>query len=135
MNGVILLKHPSNKGYGASIKTGLSRAKFDNICITDADGTYPLEKIPSLLKKISDHDMVVGARVGDGVDYSWIRSIPKFFLQHYVNFITSSYDPDINAGLRIFDKEKAKKFYKLYPNGFSLTTTITILYVILFLFL
>jgi len=125
-NGVLLLKHPSNKGYGASIKTGLSRAKFDNICITDADGTYPLEKIPSLLKKISDHDMVVGARVGDGVDYSWIRSIPKFFLRHYVNFITSSSVPDINSGLRIFDKAKAKQFYKIYPDGFSLTTTITI---------
>ena len=125
-NGVLLLKHPSNKGYGASIKTGLSRAKYDNICITDADGTYPLEKIPSLLDKMSEHDMVVGARIGDGVDYSWIRSIPKFFLRHYVNFITSSSVPDINSGLRIFDKAKAKQFYKIYPDGFSLTTTITI---------
>lgn len=124
--GITLLKHPYNRGYGASIKTGLSRARYDNICITDADGTYPLEKIPSLLEKMSDQDMIVGARIGDGVDYSWIRSIPKFFLRHYVNFITNRSVPDINSGLRIFDKEKAKKFYKLYPDGFSLTTTITI---------
>lgn len=129
MNGVILLRHSSNKGYGASIKTGLSRSKYDNICITDADGTYPLEKIPFLLDKICDHDMVVGARIGSGVDYSWVRSIPKFFLRYYVNFITSSSVPDINSGLRIFDKGKAKQFYKLYPDGFSLTTTITIAFI------
>ena len=129
MTGVILLKHPTNKGYGASIKTGLSRSKYENICITDADGTYPLDKIPCLLEKIGDNDMVVGARIGSGVDYSWIRSIPKFFLRHYVNFITSSSVPDINSGLRIFDKDKAKQFYKLYPDGFSLTTTITIAFI------
>ena len=129
MNRIILLRHPSNKGYGASIKTGLSRSKYDNICITDADGTYPLEKIPFLAEKMNDHDMVVGARIGNDVNYSWLRSIPKFFLRHYVNFITSSSIPDINSGLRIFDKGKAKQFHKLYPDGFSLTTTITIAFI------
>ena len=129
LTDIVSLKHPQNRGYGASIKTGLSRAKFENVCITDADGTYPLDKIPSLLTKMSDYDMVVGARIGSDVEYSWIRSIPKYFLRHYVNFITSSAVPDINSGLRIFKKDKAKQFYKLYPDGFSLTTTITIAFI------
>ena len=45
---IIVEKHKINKGYGASIKTGLRLAKFDSICITDADGTYPNEKISEL---------------------------------------------------------------------------------------
>lgn len=129
LTGATLIKHTNNRGYGASIKTGLSSAKYENICITDADGTYPLEKIPALLVKMKEHDMVVGARTGNDVDYSWLRSVPKFFLRHYVNLITGSTVPDINSGLRIFNKNKSKQFYKLYPDGFSLTTTITIAFI------
>ena len=45
---VTLLEHPSNRGYGAALKTGLQRAKHEIIIIADADGTYPLEDIPKL---------------------------------------------------------------------------------------
>jgi glycosyltransferase involved in cell wall biosynthesis len=129
LTNVLVLKHGKNKGYGAAIKSGLLMAKHENICITDADGTYPLEMIPTLYSKIKDSDMVVGSRTGDNVNYSWLRHIPKFFLRHYVNFITNTKVPDINSGLRIFNRAKAIRFFKLYPDGFSLTTTITIAFI------
>src|SRR5688572_19943515 len=37
------LQHPSNRGYGAALKTGILKAQYDHIMIIDADGTYPLE--------------------------------------------------------------------------------------------
>jgi len=37
-------------------------ARFKNIVITDADGTYPIHEIPGLLALLSDYDMVVGQR-------------------------------------------------------------------------
>jgi hypothetical protein len=34
--------------------------------------------------------------------------------------------PDLNSGLRVFRKEVALRFFKLFPDGFSFTTTITL---------
>tara|TARA_B100001559_G_scaffold315672_1_gene317944 strand:+ start:57 stop:920 length:864 start_codon:yes stop_codon:yes gene_type:complete len=125
---IIVEKHKINKGYGASIKTGLRLAKFDSICITDADGTYPNEKISELYDVyIEDKlDMLVASRTGENVSYPFIKKIPKFFIIKLANYITNYSIPDINSGLRIFDKALALKFFHLYPNGFSFTTTITL---------
>ena len=60
-----VLHHKRNQGYGASLKTGIRRSKGDYICITDADGTYPNDRIPELIN-IEDKKelyMFVGARV------------------------------------------------------------------------
>ena len=124
-----VISHESNLGYGAAIKTGLTKALYERVCITDADGTYPLDKIPKLNALMEDYDMVVGSRTGTYVEYSWLRKIPKFFLRYYVQFITDKKVPDINSGLRIFNRVKAMKFFKLYPSGFSFTTTITIAFI------
>ena len=84
--GFQVVHHNRNQGYGAALKTGIRRSQKDYICITDADGTYPNERIPDLIHQITKHDldMVVGARVGPNVDYSKIRSIPKMILVIYL---------------------------------------------------
>jgi glycosyltransferase involved in cell wall biosynthesis len=41
IENIRVINHKSNKGYGAALKTGLRNALYRNICITDADGTYP----------------------------------------------------------------------------------------------
>jgi glycosyltransferase involved in cell wall biosynthesis len=117
--------HEENRGYGASLKTGIRRAQGELIAITDADGTYPNDRIPDLVDKMTDADMVVGSRTGDQVQYSFIRKIPKFFLRRYCQWITGRKIPDMNSGLRIFRKEVAERFLHVFPNSFSFTTTIT----------
>ena len=124
----LVVHHKRNQGYGAALKTGIRRSQKDYICITDADGTYPNERIPDLIKQITDRDldMVVGARIGADVDYSKIRSIPKMILVPWVSFLCGSDVPDMNSGLRIFRRNRSLDFLKLLPDGFSFTTTITI---------
>src|SRR5207248_11045511 len=65
--GARLLRHRSNRGYGAALKTGIASARSDWIVITDADGTYPAEYIPKLLEQLERADMVGGARIGINV--------------------------------------------------------------------
>ncbi|GLV21799.1 hypothetical protein TomMM35A_16550 [Sphingobium sp. TomMM35A] len=69
--------------------------------------------------------MVVGARIGDGVDYSKIRAIPKIFLRRYAQWVTRQEIPDINSGMRVFDRDLALRHIHILPSGFSFTTTIT----------
>ena len=127
-SGLLVVHHNRNQGYGAALKTGIRRSQKTYVCITDADGTYPNDRIPDLIKQISkdDLDMVVGARVGPNVDYSKIRSIPKMILVPWVSFLCGTDVPDMNSGLRIFRRDRALDFLKLLPDGFSFTTTITI---------
>ena len=121
-----VIAHERNRGYGAAIKTGISMARASLIVITDADGTYPLEEIPRLIEACKSADMVVAARTGDDVIYPWIRKLPKTFLTRYASWIVGRNIPDLNSGLRVFRKELAVRFSRILPDGFSLTTTLTL---------
>lgn len=126
IKGISVIHHPYNLGYGASLKDGIKRARYNLILIADADGTYPIEDIPKLLKYSKRYDMVVGARAGKKVDDPMMRKPAKFFLRHLANFLTGRKIPDINSGFRIFKKDIALQFFHLFPSGFSFTTTITL---------
>ena len=120
-----VVRHAKNRGYGASLKTGLRYATGELVAITDADGTYPVANLPDLVERAREHDMVVGARTGDNVSYPLIRKIPKVFLKAWAQWLTGQPIPDMNSGMRVFRREVGMKFWSLYPDGFSFTTTIT----------
>ena len=121
---VKLIRHEQNKGYGASLKTGIHFAKYDIIAIADADGTYPINKIPELINFIDEYDMVVGAR--KYIELPLITRPAKWILNKYANYLVEYKIPDLNSGLRVFKKNVYSKFKRLLPNGFSFTTTITL---------
>ena len=124
---VVTVAHAYNQGYGAALKTGIRRAHGGVIVITDADGTYPNDRIGDLLRALADCDMAVGARIlKDEVTYPLIRRIPKLFLVRYAQWLARQPIPDLNSGLRAFRKEVAERYFHILPDGFSFTTTITV---------
>ncbi|NKB99553.1 MAG: glycosyltransferase [Pseudomonadales bacterium] len=122
-----VISHDENRGYGAALKSGLQQADARYIAITDADGTYPNDRLMELVKEMQDADMVVGARTGADVTYSSLRAFPKWFMRKWVSWISRVKVPDINSGLRVFRKDLAVSFIRMLPNTFSFTTTITLL--------
>lgn len=120
------IEHRRNRGYGAALKTGIRHARYPLIVITDADGTYPNERIPELVAIARQADMVVGARIGASVQYPTIRRIPKWFLIRFAEWVSRTSIPDLNSGLRVFRKSVVEKFLNILPDSFSFTTTITI---------
>ncbi len=124
--GARVLRHRNNRGYGASLKTGISRAKYDIIVITDADGTYPCSYIPEILSQLETADMVVGARTGSRVHIPAVRRPAKWVLNKLANYITSTKIPDLNSGLRAFRRDVARQYFTILPDQFSFTTTITL---------
>ncbi|NJN55595.1 MAG: glycosyltransferase family 2 protein [Anaerolineae bacterium] len=123
---VRLIQHPQNKGYGASLKTGIRRAQYNNIIITDADGTYPIEMIPTLAAELQNYDMVVGARTGQTVEIPLSRRPAKWALTRLANYLSGMEIPDLNSGLRGFKKEIVVDYFRMLPSGFSFTTSITL---------
>jgi glycosyltransferase involved in cell wall biosynthesis len=121
-----VIRHGWNRGYGAALKSGIRAASGELIAITDADGTYPNDRLPELVELCRTRDMVVGARVGQDVVRSKVRAFPKYFLKKWVSMLARQPVPDINSGLRVFRKDVAEKFFGILPNGFSFTITITL---------
>lgn len=121
---VRLLRHRRNKGYGAALKTGIEAARHDLIAIADADGTYPLEALPKLLAEIhAGAAMVVGARRLS--DQPSERRLAKVVLNGFASHLAGRRIPDLNSGLRIFRRQHARRHWRMLPDGFSFTTTIT----------
>ncbi len=123
-----VLRHRSNRGYGAALKTGIRHARFPTIAITDADGTYPNGEIPRLLARLAsgNFDMVVGARTGANVALPLIRRPAKRVLGSLASYVVGEPIPDLNSGLRVFRRDVAERLYEVLPDGFSFTTTITV---------
>jgi len=120
-----VLRHARNRGYGAALKTGVRAAGNPVVAITDADGTYPLGKIPELAQAMTREDaaMAVGARPMRQV--AAIRRPAKTALRWLAEYLTGQPIPDLNSGLRVFRREDALRLVRLLPDGFSFTTTIT----------
>jgi len=120
-----LIKHSTNRGYGAALVSGIKKAKYDWIAITDGDGSYPIEVIPEMLRYTNEYDMVVGARTLNP-QQPLSRGLAKWFLVKLANYLSGERIPDLNSGLRLIRKEAVEKFLRILPNGFSFTTTITL---------
>lgn len=124
---ITLISHPSNEGYGRALKTGIGAAQGEWIAILDADATYPVGALTSLLAARDGYDMVVGARLERSRgNISLPRRIGQGVMRLLVRALTRVHVPDLNSGLRIFRRELAEEFWGLLPDGFSFTTTITV---------
>ncbi len=58
-----LLRHERNQGYGAALRTGFSRVRYDYVFYTDADRQFDIAELEYLLPLLREYDAVVGFRV------------------------------------------------------------------------
>ena len=126
--GATVVQHETNRGYGAALKIGIRRARHPVICITDADGTYPVDRLTELAEPVAQRrvDMAVGSRAGDDVHIPLIRRPAKWAIGRLANLVAGTVIPDLNSGFRVFRRDMAMRFFNLLPDGFSFTSTITL---------
>jgi glycosyltransferase involved in cell wall biosynthesis len=127
--GARVIRHPHNAGYGHSLKDGIRDARYDLIAITDADGTYPIELLPALVERYRDgFDMVVGARSGAHYRESLLEMPLRWILRSLVQWTASRKIPDINSGLRVFQRSTILGYFDHLCDTFSFTTSLTLAY-------
>jgi glycosyltransferase involved in cell wall biosynthesis len=59
---VRLISHPTNQGYGASLRTGIEAARMDYVFFTDADLQFDIVELQNLLVHLPSYDAVIGYR-------------------------------------------------------------------------
>lgn len=124
IDGIKIINHPYNKGYGSSVKTAAAVAQTDWLLVFDADGQHRVEDIKNLIDSIDGFDMVVGAR--QGYKGPLVRQPAKKILHWVAEYLVERKIPDLNSGLRLIKKEYFLKYSHILPNAFSWTTTITL---------
>ncbi len=118
-----------NGGSGTVRRIGTQRARGEIVVWTDADMTYPNDRIPELvqmLEKDPGLDQVVGARTSEQGSHKLLRVPAKWLIRKLAERLTNAQIPDLNSGLRAFRREVARPYLRLLPPGFSCVTTITV---------
>ena len=118
-----------NGGSGVVRRLGSERARGEIVVWTDADMTYPNERIPELvqiLEKDPTIDQVVGARTSEQGTYKALRVPAKWFIRKLAERLTGAKIPDLNSGMRAFRRSVSLPYLRLLPPGFSCVTTITV---------
>jgi glycosyltransferase involved in cell wall biosynthesis len=59
---VRLLTFPERKGYSRAVIDGMREATAEIVCIADSDGQCDPSDLPTLLRRLEGHDLVVGFR-------------------------------------------------------------------------
>jgi glycosyltransferase involved in cell wall biosynthesis len=122
IEGVRLIRHKQNRGYGGALKTGFSLSTGELIGFLDADGTYPPEYFPQLCREaLNGAELVIGSRMA-GADSQMpkTRRLGNFFFANLLSLIGRQKVTDSASGMRVFHRDILERLYPL-PDGLNLT--------------
>ena len=123
-----LVRHPTNRGKGAAIRSGIAHATGDVVVIQDADLEYDPLDLPTLLGPIADGraDAVFGSRFQGGphrVLYFW-HAVGNNFLTLLSNMFTNLNLTDMETCYKVIRTELLKRL-PLRSNRFGFEVEIT----------
>jgi len=123
---VRVIRCVDRRGAGAARKVGIRQARGDLSVMLDADGTYPADAIPELLRYFPAYDQVNGARTSEQGTLPWLRRPAKWFIRKLACYLTGHKIPDLNTGLKAFKRDIMLNWLWVIPDGFSCVTTMTL---------
>jgi glycosyltransferase involved in cell wall biosynthesis len=122
--GARVVRHPYNKGNGASVKSGIRHASGEYVLVIDGDGQHQPSDAMRLVARLGEYDLVVGARSSE-TQAGATRRAGNSTLNWLASFLTERRIPDLTSGFRAARREYLVEFLHLLPNGFSTPTTTT----------
>ncbi|MFZ0549158.1 MAG: glycosyltransferase family 2 protein [Candidatus Promineifilaceae bacterium] len=122
IDGVRLIQHEHNRGYGGALKTGFGNAQGELVGFLDADGTYPPEYFPKLCAAVLDgSELAVGSRrSGAESQMPPMRRLGNFFWSNLLSTLSTQRVNDPASGMRVFRRAVLDRIYPL-PDGLNLT--------------
>jgi len=119
---LIAVSHKENRGYGAALKTGFAKSKYNLVVFNDGDGQFDLSEITKFLERIENADMVIGYRK-KRLDNPF-RHILMNMLKVWDLVLFGFKFKDIDCGFKLFKKEALNKILPFKSEGAMITTEI-----------
>lgn len=113
ISGVRVVHHPTNRGYGASFRSGVYNARYNWIAFTDADGQFDFSEISRFIdtQKKTGADLVIGYYLKRAVPF--YRKINTFLWEFTVWRLFGLRVRDIDCGFKMFSKKVVDSVPKL----------------------
>ncbi|MDP3724820.1 MAG: glycosyltransferase family 2 protein [bacterium] len=107
--GAKVIRHPKNRGLGATLETGFQAARLfdpDAVVTIDADGQHDAQEMKKLVQPILDGraDVVIGSRTKSGEGMPILRRIAVFFGNVFTWMLFGMWSSDTQSGYRAFSK-------------------------------
>ena len=124
---VHVLHRPDKQGLGAAYRAGLARALelgADHVVQMDADFSHPPDQLPTLLRELEDHDVVLGSRYLHGitvVNWPIERILISWFGNQYAKRITRLPISDMTGGFRAVRRSLLERigFERIRADGYA----------------
>lgn len=129
---MVLLPFQRNGGSGTARRIGTQEAAGSIVVWTDADLTYPNDRIPEFVDYLLANpgcDQVVGARTTEEGTHKILRVPAKWVIRKFAESLSGTRIPDLNSGLRAFRRSVSLPYLRLLPPGFSCVTTLTLSFI------
>lgn len=106
---VEVLRHSTNKGKGAAIRTGLERLRgsdYDLVIIMDSDAQHKPEEINNFINRYNQTliPVIVGNRMNDTARMPLLRKLTNRFMSGIISKICRQNIPDSQCGFRLIEK-------------------------------
>ena len=108
-----VVSHDSNRGYGASLKSGFYNSRYSWIAFTDADGQFDFSEIDKFIEKQreTNADLVIGYYLARQVPF--YRKVNTFLWESIVFILFGLKVRDIDCGFKLISKKVIDKIPKL----------------------
>lgn len=128
--GATVIRHDSNRGKGAALKTGFAYAiehGYEAVITLDADGQHDPKFIPDFLsvQVTTGAAMVIGSRMRDKADMPWQRRCSNFLTSRILSLLLHTKIEDSQSGYRLIRTEMLEHL-PLLSNRYQLETEIII---------
>ena len=124
---VCLVRHPTNRGKGSAVRTGVAQARGDLVLIQDADLEYDPDEWPKLLRPVlkGRAEVVYGTRFrGERQSMDVLNWLGNRFLTLATNVLYNTSLSDMECGYKLFDRTVLDGI-TIESNGFGFEPEIT----------
>ena len=126
IEGVRVVRHETNRGYGAALMTGFRVARGDYLGFLDGDGTCDPAAFGALLGDLEAKgaDLAIGMRLGAGTRMPFVRRVGNRFFAALLRVLSGRRVRDTASGMRVFRRSLLPAFGAL-PDGLDFTPAMT----------
>lgn len=114
---VRLIQHPKNKGYGASLRTGIAEAQYDWVFFTDGDMQFDVAQLEDFIPFTKEYQVIIGYRMtrADGN----FRAMNARIFKLYIDLLFRLHVKDIDCAFKLFKRTKVQSLHLQSTGAFT----------------